>query len=202
MDVVQDRQQQQADRLGEVEAIAHDPVFQDVLRRSDVGFDDRAGRVVREQRPAVHEHHRVVVHIDHPARRIHVMRDLVHIRVGGQARADIEKLTDATVCGQISHRSAQKRPARTTRLAGVRHDGQRTLGHHPVDSEVVLAADHEVVYPGHVWLRDVDTPGCHHVVGHSRPSLVGDAGRSQLTGRHRIRRHHRHLVTGRQSRHR
>ena len=59
----------------------------------------------------------------------------------------------------------------------------------PVDREMILATDHEVVDPRDARLRGVDAPRCHRVVAHSRFSRV-DACRAdrEPTGSLRTRR--------------
>jgi hypothetical protein len=58
----------------------------------------------------VGEHQRVVVDIDDPGLRRRTLRDLVGVVGRRQAGADVEKLTDLGVLGQVGHGPAQKRP--------------------------------------------------------------------------------------------
>jgi hypothetical protein len=90
----------------------------------------------------------------------------MHVGLGGQPGTDVEELADARLGRQVTHRPAQERAAGAARFLGVRHDRQRAFRGHPVDREVVLAADHEVVDPGDARSRDVDARGSRLSIGH------------------------------------
>jgi hypothetical protein len=157
LDVVQDRDQQQADGSAEVDQRADDGVGQDLRGPADVEGDDLGGLGVGEQRLAVRVDDRVVVDVDHVDRRVDFVRDLAHVALGGQPGADVEQLRDARLADQVAHHPAQERP--------VRHGRERRLGRElhglghefPVSGEIILAAEERVVHACDIRLADVDT---------------------------------------------
>ena len=62
-------------------------------------FADQTPYMVRMR---VADHHRVDVHVDHARVRADTLRDLVHVLVGGQPRADVNELRDA-LASQETH---------------------------------------------------------------------------------------------------
>ncbi len=174
LDVVQHREQQQADRPVEVDQPRDRGVGQDVGRIADVGVDDVGVHGVAEQRLAVRVDDRVVVDVDDVHARVDLVRDLADVARRGQPGPDVDQLGDAHLADQVAHHPAQER--------AIVLGGQRRLGRElhrparelPVGREVVLAADEVVVHPGDVRLRNVDirqrlpiVPGAAST--HSRP---------------------------------
>jgi hypothetical protein len=79
---------------------------------ASVSVDARGGALggTGEQGTRVREHDRVVVDVDHPGRRGDRLGDLVHVRAGGDAGADVQELPDPRVLGQEGNRAAHKPP--------------------------------------------------------------------------------------------
>jgi hypothetical protein len=75
-DVVQDREQEQADRPVEVDQAQDRGIGQDVERIADVGVDDVGSAGVAEQRLAVRVDDRVVIDVDDVDLWIDLVRDL------------------------------------------------------------------------------------------------------------------------------
>src|SRR5215467_10149355 len=101
LDVVQDREQQQADGPVKVDEGPHDGIGQDLGGTADVGPDDVGGGGVGQQRLAVQVDDRVVVDIGDMDRGVDLVRDLAHVTLGGQPRADVEHLGDARLPDQV-----------------------------------------------------------------------------------------------------
>src|SRR6266542_493139 len=118
---------------------------QDLVRPAQVALDD--GHLVggRQQRPGVHDHHRVVVDVDDPGVRRGGLGDLVDVLLRGQPGPEVQELADAGVLGEEPHGPAEERPVgpRGARRGRVRRD--HLFGGRLVGLEVVLAAEHVVV---------------------------------------------------------
>ena len=56
-------------------------IGQDLIRFPDVTVDHDGAVVVGQQRPGMHQNHRVDVHVDAPGLGIDPSDDLVHVRV-------------------------------------------------------------------------------------------------------------------------
>jgi hypothetical protein len=104
-------------------------------------------RVFRQQRPAVRQHLRVIIHVTHGGKRVYPLCDLVHVVRGGQARAEVKELVDAELPRHIAHGTNQ---------AGtiIKRDLHRTgefLGEnrcdHPVGGKVVFPAEQVIIGP-------------------------------------------------------
>src|SRR5205807_1249102 len=115
LDVVQDRDQQQADGPAEVDQPADDGIGQDLRGPADVEGGDLGGTGVGEQRLAVRVDDRVVVDVYHVDRRVDLVRDLAHVALGGQPGTDVEQLGDTRLGDQVAHGPAQERPVRLGR---------------------------------------------------------------------------------------
>jgi hypothetical protein len=102
---------------------------------------------------------RVVVDVDGPHGWVDLPGDLMHVALGGQARADVEDLGDSRVAHQITDHAAQEGPVGLA--AG------RRIGRHPqsglydltVSGEIVLATQESVVHAGNVGRFCVNTLG-------------------------------------------
>ena len=151
---MQYRDEHQRDRLGEVKNVPGNGVGEDLLRFAHVRVDvDRpALRLAHQQRMAVSEHDRVVVHVHDTRRRVDLLRDLVDVTHPGQPRADVEELGDARVGGQVPDGAAEERPVLPRGRPYRRPSLQRLIGGFAVRRKVVLAAEIVVVHPGRVRL--------------------------------------------------
>jgi hypothetical protein len=155
-DVVQDREQEQADGAAEVDQPRDDGVGQDVAGVADVGVDDVGPDRVAEQRLAVGVDDGVVVDVDDADVGVDLVRDLADVARRGQAGPDVDELGDARLADQEADDPAEERAIVLRgqgRLGRELHGAARELA---VGREVVLAADEVVVDPGDIWLRNVD----------------------------------------------
>jgi len=145
---VQDRDQQDRDRLIEPEHRTDLGVPGDPGRIPQVAADDRGPLDAVQRVPGVRYHHRVVVHVDHAAVARLSSGYLVHAAHRRQPGPDVEKLPDPGVAGQVANRAPEETPVL---LGGAPH---HVLAEHvkgppsglPVGREVVLAAEHVVVH--------------------------------------------------------
>jgi hypothetical protein len=64
----------------------------------------------------------------------------VHVGLGGQAAAQVEKLADTRLPGQVPHHPAEERPVVPGDRRDVRYRGDELLGRLAVGGEVVLTA--------------------------------------------------------------
>ena len=112
-----------------------------------------------EQRLAVRADHRIVVDVHHPRVWRDRLRHLVHAVLRGQAGAEVEKLADARLAGQVAHHAADERPVVADDPRDVGERGEQLLRGPPVGGEVILAAQNVVVDPGDVRHRGIDA-GC------------------------------------------
>ncbi|RJQ80795.1 alpha/beta fold hydrolase [Pseudonocardiaceae bacterium YIM PH 21723] len=169
---MQHHQEQQPDRLVEVDQPVHVGVVQDVLRLPDVRAQHHGPGIVGQQQLAVRHRDRVPVHVGDPAVGHDLPGDLVHVVHGGDAGADVQELPDALSGHQLDH-PAQRGAADPGDVleAGIhRHDLGRELA---VRGEVVPAAEQVVVHPGHAGHGDIDVVGDPAVVQRhaTRPSI-------------------------------
>ena len=115
------------------------------------------------------QHHRVVVHVHHPALRLRALGHLVRVVRGRQAGADVQELADPGLAHQVPHRPPQEGPVPARRADDVRMSRDHTFSGYPVDGEVILPAQPVVIDPG-----DVRHGGVHP--GRRRPGIVRPAG--------------------------
>jgi hypothetical protein len=106
---LQDGDEQQPDRLAEVDPALRDRVGQDFFRFAQVGLDNGGVLVTRQDGLAVRDGHRVDFSAGHAGARVGLLGDLVHVALGGDSRADVEELADACR-GEEPHRPAEERP--------------------------------------------------------------------------------------------
>src|SRR5207248_10173501 len=99
-------------------------------------------------------HARIVVHVDDEGGGIGGLGELVGVRGGGQARAEVEELADA-LPDHVPDRAAEDLPVQPGAAALVAHGLHGLGGDRAVDREVVLAAQDGVIYPGHAGLGGV-----------------------------------------------
>jgi hypothetical protein len=180
-DEVQDAQQYDPDRPVEVEGAGRrrqDPVGVADVRVDVVG---RALPRAREQRPRVHQHHRIVVDIHDAAVRCDRLGHLVGVVRGRQPGADVEELPDAGVRGQVPHGPAEELAVGAGGQPQVRHEHEGLLGRLAIGGEVVLPAEQVVPEPGRVSHAGVNlggrlSVGDRRAVGHGEV-LFGYAGK-------------------------
>ena len=158
---MQHRDEHQRDRLGEVQCVPGHRVGENLLRFARVRIDvyGPALRLAHQQRAAMREHDRVVVHVYDTRGRVGRLRDLVDVTHAGQSRADVEELRDARVGGQVPDGAAEERPVLPRRRPHRRPRQQRLVSRLPVSGKVVLAAEEVVVHPGRVRLGHIDLRG-------------------------------------------
>lgn len=129
-------------------------MFEDLLRTVDVGLEEvrEAFGTAGQQRLGVVQHEGVLVAVDDLRGRYHALDDLVQVRFGGDARADVEELVDALrgePAGGPLH-ELPVLPGRVTRL------GRQLLAHRLIGGVVVLAAQQPVVHACRVGSAGVD----------------------------------------------
>jgi len=148
----------QRDRLGEVQRVPDRRVGEDLFRFAHVrvDVDGLTLGLAHQQRAAVREHDRVVVHVHDARGRISLLRDLVDVTHAGQSRADVEELGNARVGGQVPDGAAEERPVLPRGRSHRRPRHQRLFSDLPVSGKVVLAAKEVVVHPGRVRLGRID----------------------------------------------
>nr|WP_255276805.1 hypothetical protein [Actinomadura madurae] len=173
---MQDRHQQQRDRLGEVDQVADGGVAEDVVRAPKVRRHEPDVAGPREKGAAVRAHDGVVVDVHDPGVRAGERRRLVHVLPGRQPRPEVEELADPGR-GGVPHRPAEEGPVQPDAPDDPpRGDLHDALGGLPVGGEVVLAAEPVVVHPGHVGGAGVECRGDpvrgvgHRVMIGHRPS--------------------------------
>ena len=113
----------------------------------------------------MHEHDRVVVHVDHARIRGVPQGHLVDVLLGGQAGADVEELPDALL-GHVLHGADQEAPVRLGPLFEVGGEPQQVLRRLTVGGEVVLAAEQVVVDAGRAGHGRVDLRRVLHAAPH------------------------------------
>jgi hypothetical protein len=183
VDVVQDGDQQQPDRLVEVDELLERGVAEDLRRPPQVGLDDLGGVAGVEQGPGVDEHDRIVVDIDHSRPRVRVLGDLVHVALGGQTGPDVDELSDAGLGDHVAHGPPQEGAIGPRYRGGVRRQLQDLPAHLAVDGVVVLAAELEVIDAGDIGLGRVDPRRNPAWIRHQTPPgtdvpVAGHLGRS------------------------
>jgi hypothetical protein len=153
-----DRDEYHRDRLAEVQDLPRHLVGQDRLRVAQVAGEVAGAALggAGQQCPRVRQHRRVIVDVDDPARRVHPLRDLVHIPGRGQAAADVEELPDARLGRQETYRAGEELPILPRHGPRARHPGEHPVRHFPVHRVVVLAPDAIVVDPRRVRPARVD----------------------------------------------
>jgi hypothetical protein len=114
------------------------------------------GWVKSSSRASVREHDGVVVHVHHPALRRDGLGDLVGVACGRDAGADVEKLPDPRLPGEVADNPAQEGPVGPGREAHFRGDLEHGIDGGPVGRIVVLAAQQVVVDPGLVGHAGVE----------------------------------------------
>jgi hypothetical protein len=140
LDEVQDSQQHQGRRLGQIQRLGCGPHDRD--RVAHIAVDVLGGtlRAAGQQRPCVGEHDGVVIDVDDPRVRRDRLGDLVGVVRRRNAGADIEELPDSCFVGQVADRPGQERPVRPDPEPQARRDGQYPLSCLAVGGEIVLAA--------------------------------------------------------------
>jgi hypothetical protein len=147
LEVVQGAHLQQHERLGEVDVLADDLVLEDPLRLEDVLGDEVGVLVLLEQRPAVRQHHRVVVDVDDLGLRVDPLDDLVGVLRRRQAGAEVEELGDPGLAGQEPAGANKETTVFEREVLGFRRGLLHLVQDLPVDLVVVLPQQEGVVHP-------------------------------------------------------
>jgi hypothetical protein len=165
---VQDQQEQQPDRLVEVQQLGGRAVVEDRLGVPHVGLDDGGAVVVREHQLAVRHRDRIFVDVDDPAGRVLLLRDLVHVADRGDPGADVEELPHAFTDHETD-RPRQERAVEPCRGANTGDSAFHLVSHCPVGGEVVASAEQVVVGPRTTCCGRVNEPWYPILVRHATP---------------------------------
>ncbi|HEX4092396.1 MAG TPA: aldo/keto reductase [Trebonia sp.] len=162
-------------RLGHVDHGAHLRIGEHGLRLGQVRPHGGEPLAAPEQRLPVNHGHRVDVHVAHPRVGDDIAHRLVHRRVGGQPRSEVEELGDARG-GRAGGRGADELPVAPDQVRQCRVQLGHPRAHFPVGGEIVLPAEPVVVdagdaRPGHVDAR-------RGVLGRHEHRLLSLVGRS------------------------
>ena len=150
--------QEQPDRLAEVEGVAQFRMGQDFLRVSQIRFDIGGGARLGagQQGTRVGHDERVVVDVDDPRLRGDVLGDLVGVRRGRDSGTDVEELPDPVLAGQEGDDALQEAPVLQDRRSDRRKCLRDRITRRAVGREVVFAAEPVVVASGRVRHARVD----------------------------------------------
>ena len=153
---MEDGEQQDRDRLAEVDQLAHRGAGGNAGRVAEIAPDggDALGPVL-EDGLGMQDDDRVAVNVDDPRIRVGRLGDLVNVGGGGQARADVEKLPDTPLGGEEMDDPAEEGPVHPGRPGAARDHRQDLRGGGTIGVEVVLPAENKIVDPGHIRHRDV-----------------------------------------------
>ncbi|CAM5304490.1 hypothetical protein SHIRM173S_05750 [Streptomyces hirsutus] len=157
-DEVQQRDEGERDRPVEVEDLLR--ALQDALRIAHIGLEVLGHPLVgaAQQRARVGQHDRVVVAVDDARVGCDLLGDLVEVRFGGDAGADVEELLYA-LAGEPARGALHEGPVHPRHHGHPRVEGEHLPAHGLVDGVVVLAAEVPVVHPRGVRLARVDLDG-------------------------------------------
>ncbi|SNQ49285.1 hypothetical protein FRACA_3160004 [Frankia canadensis] len=180
---VQDRDDRQGDRLGQVERVAQLGRGEDRLDvvqvRVEVG--GAAAGAARQQGAGVSEDDRIVVGVDDAGFRGDGLGDLMQVLRGGDTGPDVEELADPRLLGQVAHRAVHERPVLPRGDPQVREAREGPLGGLAVGGEVLLATQQVVVHAGGVGPIDVQA---HRLALRWRPAPSEIADRLPARLRH------------------
>src|SRR6266516_2692599 len=155
---MQHGQEQDRDRLAEVDVGANLRRAHDLIGPTQVSLQDADRVRPRDQRLAVRHHDWIVVDVDHPCLRAHALGDLVDVAAGRQAGADVEELPYA-FAHEKAHGPAEKRAVAPRRRGHARRQRDDFLRRFPVGGEIVLAAKKIVIHTGALWNGRVHAAG-------------------------------------------
>jgi hypothetical protein len=156
---VQDRGQDQADRLAHVDGVAQFGGGEQRLGVIEVAV--HRGHVVAavgEQGFGVVDDERIVVHVDHTRPGVDRVRRLVRARAGRQAGPEVGELLDA-LSRHPADRADDERPVLLDQLAQSGKDRQQLLGLSAVGLKVVFSPEPVVVDASDVRLAGVERWG-------------------------------------------
>ena len=155
---MQDAQQQERDRPGEVEGPRR--IGEDLARVTQVTLDVVAGPLgsAGEQRAGVRQHQGIVVGVHDPGVRCHLLGHLVGIARCRQPGADVQELPDARLAGQVPDRPPQEGPVRPGLGHDARQHRRNLVASLPVGRVVVRAAQPVIPDPRRMRHRRVQ-PG-------------------------------------------
>jgi hypothetical protein len=124
-------------------------VVEDFAWLAQVGLDDRGVLGALQEGLAVRHDDGVDVDVGDPGGRVGLLGDLVHVALGGDARADVQELAD-TIRGEEPDRPADERAVGPADERGGGFDRGDRPGHVLVGQEVMRAAQPVVINPGRV----------------------------------------------------
>jgi hypothetical protein len=139
----------------EVEQAPHRLRVEHPVRVDHVGQHHIDPMVGLQHQFAVRHRDRIDVDVDHPAFRNHPLGDLMHVAHGGNARPEVQKLTDS-LFGTEPNRSAEERPVLLRRPLRLRYHLDQPVGQLPIRRKVARAAKEIVIDPREIRLVDVD----------------------------------------------
>jgi hypothetical protein len=157
---VQDLEEDNRDRLIEVEMLADGRQAQQFLRLTEVGLDDDDLLRLGEQGVSVGNHDRIVVDIDDLRVRVDLVSDLMHVVLGRQAGPDVQELTDALL-REKTNGPPQERPVFAHLLLGFWEYPKDALGSAAVSLEVLSTSQHVVIHPRNVRYGSVQRRVIH-----------------------------------------
>src|SRR6185312_15175790 len=104
---VQHSHQEHTQWLAEVDKVKRPVMSQDRGRVAQVRLDHR-GVPAGLEGARVGEHHRIVVHVDHPGVRVDQLGDLMNVALRWQPGPDVQELDDARLSSQVADSPAQE----------------------------------------------------------------------------------------------
>ena len=185
-DVLQDHQRHDRDRPAQVEGLRR--ARQHLLGVPDVGRNVGDGPLGRagQQCPGVSEHDRVVVDVHDPGVWGDLLGDLVGVLRGRQTGAQVKKLPDPGLRGQVAHRASEEGPVGSHAMQDGRVGRDHLLPGLPVGGEVILPAEPVVVHPGGMGPARVERDsfgGRVAGLSHEPPSLSAAASAARNRNR-------------------
>ena len=167
-DEVQRARAQHRHRLRQIQQPADLGVGQDGGRLPQVTQHHRDLVAGGEQRLAVGRHHGIVVYVDHAYPRHDPLGQLVHVGLGRKAAAEVEKLPDSALGGEIPDHPAEKRPVVARYCPDVRNRVQELPGRIPVGAEIVFPAEQVIINPGDIRRAGINADWRRVLVRHIR----------------------------------
>ena len=155
----QGRRQQQRRRPPQVQRLGRPGQQPGRVGEPRVQRHQRALRRRLRERPHVREHHRVVVHVHHPAGRVDRLRQITAGLRARQPRPDVDELPDPRLDGQEPHRPLMKRqhPGHDRRQR--RRRPQHRQRRPPISLEAIPPPVQEIRHPRRIGRQGIDPLG-------------------------------------------